>query len=60
MILVVDKASGRKRGENVGTGKRTEAFPDVGPLHVASSQRTQVTKRQVNVDDADNDRGERV
>jgi len=56
MILVVGKASGRQRRENVGAAKRAEAFPDVGPLYIASSQLTQVTKCQVNVDHANNDR----
>jgi len=60
MILVLGKASGRQRRENVSAGKRAEAFPDVGPLYVASSQWGQVTNRQVNVDDANNDRCERV
>ena len=60
MILVLDKSSGRQRRENVSAGKRAEAFPDVCPLHVASSQWAQVTNRQVNVDDANNDRCERV
>ena len=60
MILVLDKAPGRQRCENVSAGKGAEAFPDVGPLQVASGQRTQVTKRQVNVDDANNHRCERV
>jgi len=60
MILVLGKASGRQRRENVSTGKRAEAFPDVCPLHVAGSQWAQVTNRQVNVDDANNDRCERV
>jgi hypothetical protein len=35
MILVLGKASGRQRRENVSAGKRTEAFPDVRPLYVA-------------------------
>ena len=60
MILVLGKASGGERRENVGAGKRAEAFPDVCPLHVAGSQWAQVTNRQVNVDDANNDRCERV
>ena len=60
MILVLDKAPGGERRENVSAGKRTEAFPDVGPLHVASSQWAQVTKRQINMDDTNNDRCERV
>jgi hypothetical protein len=60
MILVLGKASGRQRRENVSAGKRAEAFPDVCPLHVASSQWAQVTNRQVNVDDANNDRCEGV
>jgi len=50
MVLVLDKASGRQSGENVSVGKGAEAFPDMGPLYVASSQLTQVTKCQVNVD----------
>ena len=60
MFLVLDKASGGERRENVSAGKRAEAFPDVGPLQVASSQWAQVTNGQVNVDDANNDRCERV
>jgi len=60
MILVLGKASGRQRRENVSAGKRAEAFPDVCPLQVASSQWAQVTNGQVNVDDANNDRCERV
>ena len=35
MILVLGKASGGERRENVSAGKRTEAFPDVRPLYVA-------------------------
>jgi hypothetical protein len=60
MFLVLDKASGGERRENVSAGKRAEAFPDVCPLQVASSQWAQVTNGQVNVDDANNDRCERV
>jgi len=60
MILVLDKTSGRQRRENISSGKRAEAFPDVCPLHVASSQWAQVTNGQVNVDDANNDRCKRV
>ena len=60
MILVLDKSSGRQRRENVSAGKRAEAFPDVCPLHVASSQWAQVTNRQVNVDDTNNDRSDRM
>ena len=60
MFLVLDKASGGERRENVSAGKRAEAFPDVGPLQVAGSQWTQVTNGQVNVDDANNDRCKRV
>ena len=55
MILVLGKASGRQRRENVSAGKRAEAFPDVCPLHVASSQWAQVTNTQVNVNNGDND-----
>ena len=60
MILVLDKTSRRQRRENVSAGKRAEAFPDVCPLQVASSQWAQVTKRQINMDDTNNDRCERV
>jgi len=60
MILGLDKTSRRQRRENVSAGKRAESFPDVGPLHVAGSQWAQVTKGEVNVNDADNDRCERV
>jgi hypothetical protein len=60
MILVLAKASGRQRRENVSAGKRAEAFPDVCPLHVASSQWAQVTNREVNVDDTNNDRSDRM
>jgi len=60
MILVLGKASGRQRRENVSAGKGAEAFPDVCPLYVANSQLTQVTKCQINVDDTNNDRCDRV
>ena len=60
MILVLGKASGRYRGENVSAGKRAESFPDVCPLQVASSKWPQVTSGEVNVEDTNNNRCERV
>ena len=60
MMLVLGKSSGRQRRENVSAGKRAEAFPDVCPLYVASSQWAQVTNCQINVDDANNNRCERM
>jgi len=60
MILVLNKTAGRQGRENVSAGKRAEAFPDVGPLYVAGSQLTEVTKCQVNVDYTNNDRCDRV
>jgi hypothetical protein len=58
--LLSSKPARRQCQEDVGATQRAEAFPDVCPLHVASSQWAQVTNRQVNVDDANNDRCERV
>ena len=60
MILVLGKASGRQRRENVSAGKRAESFPDVCPLQVASSKWPQVTSGEVNVEDTNNNRCERV
>jgi len=58
--FLAGKPARRQCQEDVGAGKRAEAFPDVCPLQVASSQWAQVTNRQVNVDDANNDRCERM
>jgi hypothetical protein len=38
MILVLGKASGRQRREDVSAGKRAEPLPDVRPLYIASKQ----------------------
>ena len=56
MILVLGKASGRQRRENVSAGKRAESLPDVCPLYVAGSKWPQMTNGQVNVNNADTDR----
>jgi hypothetical protein len=55
MILVLRKASGRQRGENISAGKCAEALPDMSPLQCASEQLREMTGTQVNVNNGDND-----
>ena len=58
--FVSGKPARGERREHVGSAKRAKALPAVFPLHLAADQGPEMTGGEVNVNDSDGRRRERV